>query len=139
MSIKLTKDTVASPDDYSSSTGADPVSVTINLDGTDSPTTITATPGTSTYVWADDDTTDIDNYSDITVSISGSDSGIVWQVSPNGSDSWASSINLSTMDVSSTHQTTQVWVHATADNDGSVATANYTTADIKIEATENPA
>jgi len=137
--IQLTKDNTASPDAYSDGDGSDPVSVTINLDGTNSPTTITASPSTDLFVWANDDTTNIDNYSSVSVAISGADTGITWELSPNGTDSWASSLNLSNMDVSSTHQTIQIWARATALNDGSVATANYTTADIEITATENPA
>ena len=139
MSIKLTKDITGTPDVYSDGDGLDPVSVTINLDGTNSPPTEVGIPVTDTFVWADDDTTDIDNYSSISVAISGSDTGITWEMSPNGTDSWASSINLSPMDVSVTHATIQVWARATALNDGSVATANYITADIEITATENPA
>jgi hypothetical protein len=137
--IQLTKDNTASPDAYSSGTGADPVSVSLTLDGSSTPATVTESPSTSLYVWANDDTTNIDNYSDIDVTISGSDTGITWELSANGSTGWASTIALSDLDVSSTHAATQIYARATALNDGSVATANYTTADIQITATENPA
>jgi len=136
--IQLTKDGTASPDVYSDGDGSDPVSVTINLDGTNSPTTYVGTPSTNLYVWANDDTTDIDNYSSITIAISGADTGITWELSPNGTNSWASSIGISDLDVSASEQATQIWARATALNDGSVATANYITADIEITATENP-
>ena len=139
MSIKLTKDTTASPDEYSQSDGSDPISVSITLDGTNSPTTIAEIVTADIFVWADDDTTDIDNYSSVQLSITGSDTGIVWEFSPNGTDSWAATLDVGPFDVSSTYQTEQVWMRATADNDGSVLTANYITADATITATENPA
>jgi hypothetical protein len=137
--IQLTKDNTASPDAYSSGTGADPVSVSLTLNGSSTPATVTESPLTNLFVWANDDTTNIDNYSDIDVTISGSDTGITWELSANGSTGWASTISLSDLDVSSTHAATQIYARATALNDGSVATANYTTADIQITATENPA
>lgn len=139
MAIKLTKDNTATPAEYSSGTGADPVSVAITLDGSSSPTHVTASPVTNIFVWADDHTTNVDNYSGVTAEITGADTGIVWELSPNGTTGWAASINLSTMDVSTTHQATQIYARATAINDGTVLTANYTTADIEVNATENPA
>lgn len=137
--IQLTKDNTASPDAYSTGDGSDPVSVSLTLDGSNSPTTVTGNPAADIFVWANDDTTNIDNYSDIDVTISGSDAGITWELSADGSTGWASTIAVSNMDVSSTQQATQIYARATALNDGSVATANYTTADIQITATENPA
>jgi len=138
MSIKLTKDSTASPDEYSQSTGLDPVSVSLTLDGTGSPATVSGVPSTNLFVWADDDTTNIDNYSSVSLSISGADTGITWSLSTDDT-TFSSSIDLSDIDVSSTYQAVQVYAKATALNDGSVLTANYTTADILITATENPA
>lgn len=137
--IQLTKDNTESPAVYSSGDDSDPVSVLFILDGTSSPTTVTESPTPDIFVWANDDTTYIDNYSDIDVTISGSDTGITWELSLDGSTNWGSTIAISDMDVSSTLQATQIYARATALNDGSVATANYTTADIQITATENPA
>ena len=138
MTIQLTKDNTASPDVYSSSDGTDPVSVSLTLDGTNSPTTVSASPATNLFVWANDDTTNIDNYSGIGLAISGSDTGITWEFSADGSTGWASTLSISDLDVSVSEQATQVYVRATALNDGTVLTANYTTADIQITATENP-
>ena len=139
MSIKLTKDNTAAPDAYSSGDGSDPVSVSLTLDGTNSPTTVSGAPATNLFVWADDDTTNIDNYSSVVVSISGADTGITWEISLTDGSGYASSISLSDLDVSATYHAIQIYARATALNDGSVATANYTTADIQITATENPA
>jgi len=139
MTIQLAKDSTATPDVYSSGDGSDPVSVSLTLDGSGSPATVTGSPAANLFVWANDNTTNIDNYSGISVAIDGSDAGITWELSLNGSTGWASSINLSDMDVSVTYQATQIYARATALNDGSVLTANYTTADIQITATENPA
>ena len=137
--IRLTKDNTASPAVYSSGTGADPVSVSLTLDGTNSPASITGTPVNQLWVWANDDTTNIDNYSGISVAISGSDTGITWELSANGTTGWGNSISLSNLDVSVSHAATQIYARASALNNGTVLTANYTTADITIAATENPA
>lgn len=139
MSIKLTKDITASPDVYSTGDGTDPVTVALTLDGTNSPTSVTASPAVDLFVWADDDTTNIDNYSSIGVEIDGSDTGVTWELSLDGSTNWGSSVSISDLDVSVSHATTQIYARASALNDGSVLTANYTTADVKITATENPA
>ncbi|MCA1800760.1 MAG: hypothetical protein LC650_05655, partial [Actinobacteria bacterium] len=64
--------------------------------------------------------------------------GITWELSLDGSTGWASTISLSDLDVSVSEQATQIYARATALNDGSVATYNYTTADVQINATENP-
>lgn len=139
MSLKVTKDTTAAPVEYSSGTGLTPVTVAITLDGTNSPTTVVGSPLEPIYVWADDDTGTIDNYSDLIAKIEGSDTGITWELSLDGETGWGSSISLSDMDVSVSHAATQIYARASALNDGSVLTANYTTADINISAIENPA
>lgn len=137
--IKLTKDNTATPDDYSSGDGSDPVTVSLTLNGTGIPAAISATPDTDQWVWADDDTGTIDNYSDIEASITGSDAGVTWELSADGMTGWAASIAVPGMDVSGTHQAAQIYARATAVNDGTVATDNYVTAKITITATENPA
>lgn len=137
--IQLTKDNVATPDAYSEGDGTDPVAVSITTDGTGTPASITATPSTSTFVWADSTGGDIDNYSGISASISGSDTGITWELSLDGATGWATTISLSDLDVSATYAATQIYARATALNDGSVAVSNYTTADVSINATANPA
>jgi len=139
MTIQLTKDNTASPDVYSTGDGTDPVSVSLTLDGTNIPTTVTASPATSLFVWANDNTTNIANYSGIDLTISGSDTGITWELSADGTTGWGPTISIPNMDVSVTHAATQVYARATALNNGTVLTANYTTADIQITATENPA
>jgi hypothetical protein len=139
MSLKITKDNTATPDEYSSGDGTDPVSVSLTLNGSGTPATVSATPATDIFVWADDDTGSIDNYSGVAVGITGADTGITWELSLDGSTNWGASINLADLDVSVSHQAVQIYARATALNDGSVATANYTTADIEVSATENPA
>ena len=133
--ISLAKTNDASPVFYSSGDGTNPVAVSLLLDGTGG--TVSGSPATSLFVWANDDTGTIGSYTDIGVSINGSDTGITWTLSTNNTD-FSSTLSLSTMDVSSTYQATQIYAKATALNDGTVDTANYTTADIKISATSNP-
>jgi len=139
MAIQLTKDNTATPAVYSTGTGTDPVTVELTLDGTSTPTSITGTPLASTFVWANDGTTNIDNYSNIVISIVGSNTGITWELSLDGATGWGPTISIPNMDVSVTHAATQIYARASAINDGSVLTANYTTADVKIAAVENPA
>lgn len=137
MSILLAKDS-GGVDPYSQSDGSDPVSVALTLDGSGTPASETGSPATNLFVYAEDDTGSINDYSGISVAISGSDTGITWELSLDGATAWGASISLSDMDVSIAAQATQVYARASALNDGSVATANYTTADIEITATENP-
>lgn len=138
MSIILAKDS-GGADAYSSGDGSDPVAVAITLDGSGTPATVAASPATDLFVCANDHSGNVDNYSGISVAIDGGDTGITWELSLNGSTGWGASINLSDMDVSAAAQATQIYARATALNDGSIATANYATADVEITATENPA
>jgi len=135
--ITLTKDNTATPDVYSGGDGSDPVAVSFLLDGTGIPATVTASPANSLFVWANDDTGLIGSYSAITVEITGSDTGITWELSADQS-TWAASIALANLDVSVTHQAVQIYARAVALNDSSVATNNYVAAKVKITATENP-
>jgi len=138
MSLKITKDNTATPDEYSSGDGTDPVAVSLTLDGSSIPATVIGVPATNIFVWANDDTGFISSYVDVVVSIAGSDTGITWELSADGSTGWAASINLADMDVSSTHAATQIYARAVAVNDGTVATNIYTTPDITIDAIETP-
>ncbi len=136
MSIVLSKAT-GGADPVSNSDGSNPISAAITLDGSSSPASVSGSPATPIYVYAVDDTGSIGSYTNITVGISGSDTGITWELSTDNS-TFSSSINLSDMDVSSAAQEVQIYARMSALNDGSVATANYATADVSISATENP-
>ena len=136
--IKLTKDNTATPVAYSVNTGVTPVTVPLTLDGTGDPVSIESVSTEPVYVWANDDTGFIGTYTSISLTISGSDTGVTWLLSLDGSTNWASSINVSNIDVNSTYQTTRVYAKASALNNGSVITNNYVTANILLAATENP-
>lgn len=137
--IQLTKDNTATPDAYSAGDGSDPISVAMTLDGSGIPATVTASPATSLFVWANNNTGNIGSYTGITVEITGADAGVTWELSLNGSTGWASSIALPDMNVSSSHQAAQIYARATAVNNGTVQTNNYLSAKVKVTATENPA
>lgn len=137
--ILLTKDNTATPDAYSLGDGSDPVAVAFTLNGTGIPATMTASPATDLFVWANDDTAGIDHYSGVSVAITGADAGVVWELSADGISAWGASIALADIDVSVAPQAVRIFARATAVNDGSVATANYVTAKITINATEIPA
>jgi hypothetical protein len=136
--ITLAKDNSATPDAYSIGDNTDPIVVALLLDGTEIPATVTASPATALYVWANDDTTAVGSYTLIEAEITGTDTGITWELSTDQS-TWATSIKLADMDVSTTHQAIQIYARATALNDGTVATNNYVAAKVKITAVENPA
>ena len=135
--LVLAKDNTATPAVYSSGDGSDPISVSLLLDGTGDPASITGSPATDLFVWADDDTGNIGSYSDVTASISGSDPGITWELSLDNA-TWAATIEVGTLDVSASYHTMQIYARASALNNGTVLTANYTTADVVVAATENP-
>ncbi len=137
--IQLTKDNTATPDAYSSGDGSDPVAVAFTLNGTGIPATVTASPATDLFVWANDDTGSIADYSGVSVAFTGADAGITWELSADGINAWGAALALTDLDVSVTHQAVPIYARATAVNDGSIATANYVTAKITINATENPA
>ncbi len=134
--ITISKD-ASNTDPYSSGDESDPATVAITLDGSNSPTTVSASPATDLYVYAEDDTGSIGSYSSITIAPDGSDTGITWTVSTDNV-TFTSSINISDMDVSSTAQATQIYLRGTAVNDGSLTTGNYGTPNLKITYTENP-
>lgn len=134
--IQLTEDSTATPVVYSEGDGTNPITAPVTTDGTGG--TVTGTPTSDIFVWADNTGGDIDNYSGISLSLSGSDTGITWELSADNT-TFASSINLSDLDVSLGYQTTQIYARATVLNDGSVTVSNYTTADVELTATANPA
>lgn len=86
--IQLTKDNTANPDVYSSGDGSDPVAAALTLNGTSIPATITASPVADLFVWANDDTGNIANYSNIQVGITGAGAGILWELSADGATNW---------------------------------------------------
>lgn len=137
--IRFTKDNTASPAVYSSGSGADPIAVALTLNGSGSPASVVGGIATALWVWANDDTGNIASYTGISVDIAGSDVGVTWELSLDGSTNWGASIALSNMDVTVSHQATRIYARASALNDGSVLTNNYVTPDLTVHATENPA
>jgi hypothetical protein len=137
--ILLTKDNTATPDSYSAGDGSDPVAVAFSLDGSGIPATMTKSPSTDLFVWADNHSGGIDNYATPVVGITGADAQVLWELSLNGVDNWAASISLAPLDVSVNYQAVQIFARATVANDGSIDTNNYVAAKVTITATENPA
>ncbi len=137
--LLLTKDNTATPDAYSAGDGSDPVAVAFTLNGSGIPATMTASPATDLFVWADDDTGTIAGYTAVAVAITGADAGITWELSADGLSAWGAALALADLDVSVTYQAVPIFARAIAVNDGSIETANYVTAKITITALENPA
>jgi len=136
--IQLTKTATATPDVYSDGSGTAPITVTLTLDGTGTPASITGATVSPVYVWADNTGGDIATYSDIALGLSGSNAGVTWELSANGSTGWGATLALSNLNVASGYQTTQVYVRASALNDGSVLTGNYTATKVTLSGTSNP-
>ena len=131
MAIKLAQDSAGNTP-YTIGTGVTPITVSVTMPvDADTPKSTSNT----IFVVADDDTTNIDNYSGISVALESEETGIDWEVSTNNT-AFANSINLSDMDVSSSAQYVQIYARCTVAS--GKATANYTAAKIKLTATENP-
>lgn len=138
MSLRIAKDNTTPYDYYSDGDGSDPISVAATLDGSGSPATITVSPITDMFLVAEDETGNIGTYTNISIALVNEETGINWEVSANGVDSWGESISPADMDVSATDKTLKIYLRAVINNDGSVLTANYAVPDLKITATENP-
>lgn len=136
--IILTKDNAATPVPYSAGDGSDPVSVSFSLDGTSIPETITKSPLSELHIWANNHTGTIGSYTGIKAEITGSDAGIVWELSLDGETGWAAFVDLADLTVSATFQAVRIFARATAINDGSLVTDNFVAAKVAITATERP-
>jgi len=84
-------------------------------------------------------TVDIGSYEGILITPITDHAGITWEVSPNGTDSWDSSLYPANMDCSSEDAIIDVYFRAVANNafDTPVETKNYA-ARFRIEAEEHP-
>ncbi len=136
--LLLAKDNSDTPESFSTGDDSNPVVVSFSLTGDGIPATVTKIPDIDIFVWANNHTGTIANYSEPKLDIVGEDIGITWELSTDG-ETWGPSISLATLDVSETFKAVQVFARATAVNDGTVETDNYTTAKVTIMAPENPA
>lgn len=131
MSLKLAKNNTPTYDYFSEGDDTDPISVTVTLDntgGTTESSEATAYLVATTF-----------NYTGITVEpVNEVDSGINWQVSLSAGTGFAESVTPSNMDALSADVVTPIYLKAVNANDGSVATGNYTAANVRVTATENP-
>ncbi len=131
--LKLAKNNTPVYDYYSNGDGSDPVSISATLDnvgGTINTATITAYLIATTY-----------NYTGISMGILNEQAGIDWKLSIDGS-TWLdalTSTQLPAMNATSTDQVKTVYIRGVIDNNGTVATGTYTTPDIQVAYTENPA
>ena len=137
MSLKIASNNTPAYAYYSEGSGATPITVSVTLDGTGTPSTITGATTGLTYLVGVDSSGTIGSYSGITIAPINEESGINWEISDDNA-SFGESITPDDMDVSSTDQVVQIYLQAVVDNDGSVATNNYVLPDIQITATENP-
>lgn len=142
MSLKITKDSTATPDEYSDGDGSDPIRAALVLDGTSVPATVTAASAQPVFVWADnlniDAAPEVGTYTNVVASIEGSEPGVTWELSLDGSTNWASSIALPDIEVALGFSAIRVYARVSVPNDGTVATANYTAARVAVDSVENP-
>jgi len=131
--LKLAKNNTPVYDYYSNGDGSDPVSISATLDnagGTVNTATITAYLIATTY-----------NYTGISMSVSNEQTGIDWKLSVDNA-TWLdalTSTQLPAMNATSTDQVKTVYIRGVINNNGTVATGTYTTPDIQVAYTENPA
>lgn len=137
MSLKIASNNTPAYAYYSEGTGATPITVSVTLDGTGAPTTITGATTNPTYLVGVDSSGTIGSYSGITIAPINEEVGINWEISADNI-TFGESISPTDMDVSATDQVVQIYLQAVVANDGSVETNNYVLPDIQITATENP-
>jgi hypothetical protein len=116
-------------DPLSSGDNSDPLSATVVLDGTNSPTYIESTPQ-QLYLVATQHT-----YTGITVEIINDTVDIDWLVSLDNA-SYTDSVTPTDMDASVTDVVTSIYFKVKVKNDGTVTSQNFTTPKIRITATE---
>jgi len=133
MSLKLAKNNTPAYDYYSDGDGSDPVSISATLDnagGTVITASVTAYLIATTY-----------NYTGISMSILNEQAGIDWKLSIDN-NTWLDSLSsaqLPAMDALAADQVKTVYIRGVINNNGTVATGTYTTPDIQVAYTENPA
>lgn len=109
-----------------------PASVSVTVDNSGSPATISSASQTLYLVARDF------NYTGITVGMINEEAGMNWQLSANNS-TWVESLSPSDMNALSSDQVTTVYAKCVVNNNGTVATGVYSVPDIQTAATENPA
>lgn len=133
MALNLSKNNAPVYDYYSTGDNSDPVTVTGTLNGaggTLDSSVVTAYLVATTY-----------RYTAISLTVSNEQAGIDWKLSLNNS-TWLDTVTPTDMDALSVDVVTPVYIKAVLTNDGSgnqPVTGIYTTPDIRIQATENPA
>ncbi len=137
MTLKLAKNNTPAYDYLSEGDGTDPASVAGTVDGSGG---TVDTNVADVYLIAEDY-----NYTGIAMTVVNEQAGINWKLSADAGSTWKDSLDstdLPNMNALSADQTKALKVKAVLTNDGSVsqpATGIYTTPDIQITATENPA
>lgn len=130
MSLKLSSNDTPPYSYFSSGTEATPITVSVTLDNTGGTVTsseVTIYAVATTY-----------NYTSITMTcVNEVDTGIDWEISLTSGSGFANSIAPGDMDASSADVTTPIYVRATFVNDGSLATGDYTAANINLSGTES--
>lgn len=129
MGLGLAKNNSPTYDYYSSSDGSDPVATSAtltNAGGTTNSSTVTAYLIATTY-----------RYTGITVTVSGEQAGIDWQLSLDNSE-WSNSVAPSDMNALSADVATPIYARAVMNNNGTVNTGVYSAPNITWSSTEEP-
>lgn len=138
MSLRLAKNGV-SPYDYLSEAGAmvNPAVANVTIDKSGG--TVTSNP-VPLHLVAEFDA-NIRSYTGITITPSTPQTGITWEMSPNGTTGWVAVLSPADMGdgVAQTDVVTPVWARIVADNEAAspLATGNYP-GEFAIAAVENP-
>lgn len=130
MSLNISINNTPTYNYLSSGTGLNPASSSVSLDnlgGTKDGAVATLYLVATTF-----------NYTGISVSIVNEQTGIDWKLSLNGS-TWLDTIVPSNMNALAADVVTPIYVKPVVNNNGTVSTGLYTTPDISVTYTENPA
>lgn len=129
MSLKIAKNNAPAYDYISEGDGSDPATISATLNnqgGTLDSNVLTYYLVATTF-----------NYTGISVQPITENAGIDWKVSLNNVN-WFDSVSPANMDARVTDQVTTIYLKAVVNNNGTVATGNYTSADVRVASTENP-
>jgi len=140
MSLKLSKNNTEEYN-YLSEDGTmtNPVVRQVVIDKTGDPIEAVSNPLELYLVGTDEGEGDIGGYTDIKVTPSTEQTGVEWEISLDGGDTWVDFVEPEDMDVSEQHQIVTVHVRAKGDNspESVLATNNYA-AEFAVQARENP-
>ena len=137
--ITLAKNNSDPPEEYSEGSELNPITARLTFDGSGTPSEIIVSTDNPVYVWVNDHTGHIDNYSNVAVELQGNDAGVVWELSLDNANWQTTPVGFGVIDVSASFQAVRLYARVRAINDGSLETRNYNVARFLLTGIGNPA